>query len=72
MVKYLSFHNSSFALRYFFNVNGKATVVTHPFVSIGSLSTSHRAERESQWKEEGGKEGRKEGRKEEEEETTKE
>jgi len=24
MVKYLSFHNSSFALRYFFNVNGKA------------------------------------------------
>jgi hypothetical protein len=34
-----------------------------PLVSIGSLSTSHRAERESQWKEE---EGRKEGRKEEE------
>jgi hypothetical protein len=28
MVKYLSFHNSSFALRYFFNVNGKASV-TH-------------------------------------------
>jgi len=26
MVKYLNFHNSSFALRYFFNVNGKATV----------------------------------------------
>jgi hypothetical protein len=26
MVKYLSFHNSSFALRYFFNVNGKATM----------------------------------------------
>jgi len=25
MVKYLSFHNSSFALRYFYNVNGKAT-----------------------------------------------
>jgi len=24
MVKYLSFHNSSFALRYFLNVNGKA------------------------------------------------
>jgi len=31
-----------------------------PLVSIGSLSTSHRAKRESQWKEEGGKEGRKE------------
>jgi hypothetical protein len=29
MVNLLSFHNSSFALRYFFNVNGKATVVTH-------------------------------------------
>jgi hypothetical protein len=26
MVKYLSLHNSSFALRSFFNVNGKATV----------------------------------------------
>jgi hypothetical protein len=26
MVKYLSFHNSSLALRYFCNVNGKATV----------------------------------------------
>jgi len=26
MVKYLSFHNSSFALRYFFYVNGKATL----------------------------------------------
>jgi hypothetical protein len=26
MVKYLSFHNSSFALRYIFNVNGKATM----------------------------------------------
>jgi hypothetical protein len=25
-VKYLNFHNSSFALRYFFNVNGKAMV----------------------------------------------
>jgi hypothetical protein len=31
MVKYLSFHNSSFALRSFFNVNGKAIhSVTHP------------------------------------------
>jgi hypothetical protein len=30
-VKYLSFLNSSFALRYFLiNVNGKATCVTHP------------------------------------------
>jgi hypothetical protein len=26
MVKYLSFHNSSFSVRYFFNVNGKAKV----------------------------------------------
>ncbi len=26
MVKYLNFHNASLALRYFFNVNGKATV----------------------------------------------
>jgi hypothetical protein len=26
MVKYLNFHNSSFASRYFFNVNGKAIV----------------------------------------------
>jgi hypothetical protein len=26
MMKYLSFRNSSFALRYFFNGNGKATV----------------------------------------------
>ncbi len=26
MVKYWNFHNSSFALRYFFNANGKATV----------------------------------------------
>ncbi len=35
MVKYLSFHNSSFALRYFFNVNGKATqCVTHPLVVL--------------------------------------
>jgi hypothetical protein len=34
MVKYLSFHNSSsFALRYFFNVNGKAIVrVTRPLI----------------------------------------
>jgi hypothetical protein len=31
MVKYLSFHNSSFALRsFFFNVNGKATVLHIP------------------------------------------
>ncbi len=28
MVKYLSFHNSSFALRYYFNVNGKGHSVT--------------------------------------------
>jgi hypothetical protein len=30
MVKYLSFHNSSFVVRYVSNVNGKARVVTHP------------------------------------------
>jgi hypothetical protein len=30
MVKYLNFHNSSFALRYLFNVNGKATVWDTP------------------------------------------
>jgi len=30
MVKYLSIHNSSFALRYLFNVNGKAH--THPLL----------------------------------------
>jgi hypothetical protein len=35
MVKYLSFlHNSSFALRYFLNVNGKATVGNTPLVII--------------------------------------
>jgi len=33
VVKYLSFHNSSFALRYFFNVNGKA-IVWHTFYSV--------------------------------------
>jgi hypothetical protein len=34
-VKFLSFHNSSFALRYFFNVNGKATIcVTQPLFRI--------------------------------------
>jgi hypothetical protein len=33
MVKYLSFHNSSFALRYFFMyINGKAHSVTHPLL----------------------------------------
>jgi hypothetical protein len=31
MVKYLSFHNSCFALIYFFNVNGKATVWHTPY-----------------------------------------
>jgi hypothetical protein len=30
MVKYLNFHNSSFALRYFLNVNGKATMWNTP------------------------------------------
>jgi hypothetical protein len=33
MVKYLNFHNSSsFALRYFFNVNGKAIVWHTPLL----------------------------------------
>jgi hypothetical protein len=32
MVKYLNFHNYSFALRYFFNVNGKATQCDTPLV----------------------------------------
>ncbi len=37
MVKYLSFHNSSFALKYFFNVNGKAKVWhTLCFVCVSS------------------------------------
>jgi hypothetical protein len=30
MVKYLNFHNSSFALRYFFSINGKATQCDTP------------------------------------------
>jgi hypothetical protein len=33
MVKYLNFHNSSFAFKYFFNVNGKATVGDTPLVT---------------------------------------
>ncbi len=33
MVKYLSFCNSCFALRYFFNVNGQATSVMHPLLN---------------------------------------
>jgi len=38
MVKYLSFHNSSFALRYLFNVIGKApqcdTPLAFPWVEV--------------------------------------
>jgi hypothetical protein len=34
LVKYLSFHNSSFALRYFLNINGKATMCDTPLVEI--------------------------------------
>jgi hypothetical protein len=34
MVKYLNFHNSSFALRYFFNVNGKAMVWHNPWIHL--------------------------------------
>jgi hypothetical protein len=33
--KYLSFHNSSFALRYFFNENGKAIVWHTPCLDMG-------------------------------------
>jgi hypothetical protein len=32
MVKYLSFHDSSFAFKILFNVNGKAAKVKHPGV----------------------------------------
>ncbi len=40
MVKYFSFHNSSFCLKilFFFNVNGKGQGVTHP---CGSFSHGH-------------------------------
>ncbi len=34
MVKYLNFYDSSFALRYFFNVNGKATMWHTPYLFI--------------------------------------
>ncbi len=38
MVKYLSFHNPCFALRYLFNVNSEATMLTHPlFWLVGWL-----------------------------------
>jgi hypothetical protein len=33
MVKYLNFHNSSFALRYVFNVNGEAMLAWGPYSS---------------------------------------
>jgi hypothetical protein len=44
MLKYLSFHNSSkFALRYFFNANGKATLCHAPRfyhgINVGAGST---------------------------------
>jgi len=32
MLKYLSFHNSSFALRYFLKCRWQGHIVTHPFV----------------------------------------
>jgi hypothetical protein len=38
MVKYLSFHNSSFALRYFFNANGKAIVWYTPLFAKRSVT----------------------------------
>jgi hypothetical protein len=34
MVKYLSFHNSSFALKYFLMENGKATVPHTPCLAF--------------------------------------
>jgi hypothetical protein len=43
MVKYLNCHNSSFALRYlFFTVNGKATNVTYPLLSMCHLVRMYR------------------------------
>jgi hypothetical protein len=42
MLKYLNFHNSSFALRYLFSVNGQGHSVTHPLFKIakgGVLNT---------------------------------
>ncbi len=36
MVKYFNFHNSSFALRYIFNVNGKAKVWHTPCLKFSS------------------------------------
>jgi hypothetical protein len=40
MVKYLSFHNSSFALKYIFNVNGKAIVWHTPCCYYWVVQTS--------------------------------
>jgi len=40
MVKYLSFHNSSFALRYFYNANGKVTVWHTPLLIAVGLASS--------------------------------
>jgi len=36
-VKYLSFHNFSFALKILLNVNGKATSVAHPLFTLQPL-----------------------------------
>jgi len=34
IVKYLSFHSSFFCLKILFNINGKATSVTHPLLMV--------------------------------------
>ncbi len=47
MVKYLQFHNSSFALQYLFNVVGKATVWHTPCFCGGEMSLSFWLERSS-------------------------
>jgi hypothetical protein len=41
MVKYLSFHNSSFCLKILFTVSGKATSVTHTPCSYKCESLVH-------------------------------
>jgi len=50
MLKYLSFHNSSFSLIYIFNVNGKAIVWHTPCLKIGFASMDFEG-----WKGRGGK-----------------
>jgi hypothetical protein len=46
MVKYLDLHNFSFALGYFFNVNGKAIVVTHHLLKMHQTRRKRRKQKE--------------------------